>query len=139
MGKNENVSVILNLKEAIVSVLVDDYEASRMEFIFDLGHQIMVTSVKTEPLYERNGYAKLMFTVLKALAEYYKMPIVLWSLNDAIKFYEKIGFLHLNDPEVQKLINIGNIEDEVVQEKLDEDDFVWLPQSLLGRKPTIYL
>jgi tmRNA-binding protein len=77
--------------------------------------------------------------VLKLLSEQYKLPIVLWSLDPAVPFYEQIGLLHLNNPEVQKKVMFGNVEIKELKEKINNNDFVYMPQSLYRRKPIIYL
>ena len=134
----KNISVIVDIKGEEVKVIVDEKEAAKAQFKFD-GTQIMVTDVETKEVYQKCGYGRLLFDALKIIAEQKKKPLILWSLDNAIPFYEKIGMLHLNNPEVQKRIIFGNLRTkEDVSSKVDEDDFIWIP-SHLNRKPIIYL
>jgi hypothetical protein len=64
----ENISIIFNLKDETVIALVDNFEASRLEFTFD-ATQIMISAVGTEEPYRRCGYARLLFEALKIVAE----------------------------------------------------------------------
>jgi len=134
----KNISVIVDIKGEEVKVIVDDKEAAKAQFKFD-GTQIMVTDVETEEVYQKCGYGRLLFDILKVIAEQKKKPFILWSLDDAISFYEKIGMLHLNDPEVQKRVIFGNLRTkEDIASKVGDSDFIWIP-SHLNRKPIIYL
>jgi hypothetical protein len=133
------VNLIVDLKGGEVKVIVDGVEAAQAKFAFD-GSQIMVTDVSTEITYRKCGYGRLLFDGLKCISNQKKIPLILWSLDDAIPFYESIGMLHLNDPEIQKRVIFGNLKTtEDIAAKVDEDDFVWIPQSLSKRKPIIYL
>lgn len=128
------------MKEGTVKVIVDGQEAATADFMFD-ETQIRVTSVDTEEAYRKCGYGRLLFDALKCIANQKKMPLLLWASTYAleIKFYEKLGFLHLNNPEVQDKVIFGNLNtNEEITEKIDEDDFVWIPQTL-NRKPILNL
>lgn len=135
----KEISVIVDIKGETVTVTVDGMEAAKALFTVD-GTQIMVTNVDTEEKYRKCGYGRLLIDGLKCVAQQKKMPLILWSSDYAlgIKFYEKCGFFHLNDPEVQKRIFFGNLDTaEDIAAKVDEDDFIWIPQSLNKRKPII--
>lgn len=135
----KHVHVTVDMKAENVIVTVDGVEAAKAEFTMD-DTQIMVTNVNTEEVYQKSGYGRLLFDALKVISNQKKMPLILWALDDAIPFYEKIGLLHLNDPEVQKRIIFGNLKTpEDIATKVDGDDFIWIPQSLNRRKPFIYL
>lgn len=135
----KEISVIVDMKEENVRVMVDGFEAAKAEFTLD-DTQIMVTNVDTENAYQKSGYGRLLFDALKCISQQKKMPLILWSLDDAIPFYEKIGLLHLDNPEVQKRVIFGNIKTQKgISKKVDNDDFVYIPQSLNKRKPIIYL
>jgi hypothetical protein len=132
------IAIDLNMVEEEITVFVDGEKVAKTYFMFD-GPMIRVTDVSTEDGYKLNGYGRMMFDVLKAVARHHKMPIILWSLDDAIPFYEKIGMLHLNDPKVQERVIFANIkDDEHRNREIDNDDFIWLPKGLRGR-PLIYL
>ena len=135
--KYAGIAIDLNMVDEEITIFVDGKRVAKTYFVFD-GPMIRVTDVITEDDYQMNGYGRMMFDVLKAVARHHKMPIYLWALDDAIPFYEKIGMLHLNDPEVQKKVIFANVKDEKIKEEVDEDDFVWLPKGLRGR-PLIYL
>ena len=138
----KNMSVVVDMEAETVVVMVDGVEVAKAEFTID-NSQIMVTSVNTEEVYRKCGYGRLLFDGgLKCIANQKKLPLILWSSDYAleIKFYERMGFLHLNDPEVQKRIFFGNLETaEDIAAKIDNDDFIWIPQSLNRRKPIIYM
>lgn len=133
----KNVSLSVDLKDEVVKVIVDGIEVAKAEFTVD-GNQIMVTDVSTEEKYQKCGYGRLLFDGLKLISEQTKKPLILWSLDSAIPFYESIGLLHLDNPNVQKMVIFGNVKKSELTEKVDDDDFIWIPKSL-KRKPTIYL
>jgi len=135
----KEISIIVDMKAENVKIMVDGTEAAKAEFILD-GTQIMVTNVNTENAYQKSGYGRLLFDALKCISQQKKMPLILWSSDDAIPFYERIGLLHLDNPEVQKRVIFGNLKTrEDIATKVDGDDFIWIPQSLNRRKPIIYL
>lgn len=137
----KQIVVSVDLKREEVVVLVDGKEAAKALFTID-GTQIMVTNVDTEEKYRKCGYGRLLLDGLKCVAQQKKKPLILWSSDYAlgIKFYEKLGFLHLNDEQIQKRVFFGNLKTkEDIASKVDEDDFIWIPQSLGKRKPIIYL
>jgi hypothetical protein len=131
------VSIIVDMKAEEVKVMVDEVEAAKALFTFD-GTQILVSNVNTEGVYQKCGYGRLLFDALKCIAQQKRLPLVLDSLDDAVPFYEKIGMLHLNNPEVQKLVIFGNVKKKDYAEEIDNDDFVWIPKRL-KRKPVINL
>jgi hypothetical protein len=133
----KTVSVITDLEAETVIVEVDGVEAAKALFKFD-GTQILVSNVDTEEVYQKCGYGRLLLTALKCIAQQKKMPLVLDSLDDAVPFYEKVGMLHLNDPEVQKRVIFGNVKKSDFAKEIDNDDFVWIPKGL-KHKPTINL
>jgi hypothetical protein len=131
------VSVVLDIEGGTCKVFKNEKEVATADFCFD-DTQIRVSSVDTVEKYQRKGYGRLLFAALFLLAQRRKMPIYLWAADDAIPFYEKIGMLHLDDSSVQKRIHFGNVSKEKLPDKVDDDDFVWIPQHL-NKKPTIYL
>jgi hypothetical protein len=135
----KEISIIVDMKAENVKIMVDGTEAAKAEFTLD-GTQIMVTNVNTEDVYQKSGYGRLLFDALKCISQQKKLPLILWSSDEGILFYEKIGLLHLNNPEVQKKVIFGNLKtQEDIATKVDNDDFIWIPQSLNRRKPIIYL
>jgi hypothetical protein len=134
------MSIITDMKEGTVKVMVDGREAATASFMFDLDQtQIRVTDVSTEETYQKCGYGRLLFDALKCIAQQKKMPLLLWSSSEGIPFYEKLGLLHLDNPEVQEKVIFGNLKtNEEISSKIDEDDFVWIPNHL-SRKPILYL
>ena len=135
--KSVKVSVILDIGKGTCKVFRNDEEIATTDFCFD-NTQIRISTVDTIPKYQRRGYGRLMFSSLFLLAEQQKMPLYLWALDDAIPFYEKIGMLHLDNPEVQKRVIFGNIAKKDLSEKVDNDDFVWIPPNI-RKKPKIFL
>jgi GNAT superfamily N-acetyltransferase len=141
MGRRFKNGLVIqtDLKEGNVKIFVDgrDDEVASADFCFD-NTQIRVTDVSTSDAYKKTGYGRLLFDVLKCLAQQHKKPLILWALPDAIPFYEKIGMLHLDNPAVQNMLVFGNVTAETLKDKVDEDDFVWIPKGLKTR-PTIFL
>jgi len=136
--KYAGIAIDLNMIEEEIIVFVDGEKVAKTSFMFD-GPMIRVTDVSTDDVHQMNGYGRMMFDVLKTVARHHKMPIILWALDGAIPFYEKIGMLHLDDPKVQKKVIFANIEDEKhLKREIDGDDFIYLPKGLRGR-PLIYL
>ena len=128
-----------DLEKGVVKIFVDgrDTEVASADFVFD-ETQIRVTNVATSDAYKKSGYGRLLFDALKCLSQQYKKPLILWALDDAIPFYEKIGMLHLDNPSVQNRLIFGNVTAKTLSDKVDEDDFVWIPKGLKTR-PTIFL
>lgn len=118
-------------------VFKNEKEVATANFSFD-NTQILVSSVDTLEKYQIRGYGRLLFGALFLLAQQKKMPLILDSLDNAVPFYEKMGMLHLNDPEVQKRIQFGNIDKKHRIEKIDNDDFIWIPRHI-RKKPIIFL
>jgi N-acetylglutamate synthase-like GNAT family acetyltransferase len=141
MGRRFKKSMVIDtdLEKGVVKIFVDgrDTEVASADFVFD-ETQIRVTNVATSDAYKKSGYGRLLFDALKCLSQQHKKPLILWALDDAIPFYEKIGMLHLDNPSVQNRLIFGNVTAETLADKVDEDDFVYIPQGLKGR-PTIYL
>jgi GNAT superfamily N-acetyltransferase len=137
----KEISVVVDMSGETVTVTVDGVEAAKAFFTVD-GSQIMVTNVDTEEKYRKSGYGRLLMEGLKCVSNQKKLPLVLWASEMAldIKFYEKCGFLHCNDPEAQKRFFFGNLETaEDIANKVGEKDLVYIPQSLNKRKPIINL
>lgn len=134
----KKVSVVTDLEGETVIVEVDGVEAAKTLFKIE-ETQILVSNVNTENIYQKSGYGKLMFATLKCIAQQKKLPLLLDSLDDAVPFYEKIGMLHLNDPEVQKRVIFANVKASDLAQEIDNDDFVFIPQCLNKRKPVIYM
>jgi hypothetical protein len=135
----KEISVIVDMGKETVVIMVDGIEAAKAEFTLD-GTQIMVTNVNTKNVYQKSGYGRLLFDALKCISQQKKLPLILWSSDEGIPFYEKIGLLHLDNPEVQNRIIFGNLKTkDDIATKVDDDDFIWIPQSLNRRKPIIYL
>jgi GNAT superfamily N-acetyltransferase len=131
------VKVVLDIEGGTCKVFKGEEEVATADFCFD-DTQIRVSSVDTIEKYQRKGYGRLLFAALFLLSAHKKKPLLLWALDDAIPFYEKIGMLHLDNPDVQKRIKFGNVKRKDLPDKVDNDDFVWIPQHLKS-KPTIYL
>lgn len=135
--RSGKVSVVLDIDGGTCKVFKNEEEVATADFCFD-DTQIQVSSVDTLAKYHRRSYGRLLFAALFLLAQQRKMPLYLWAASNAIPFYEKINLLHLNDPEVLKKIKLGNVSKKEIPEKIDESDFIWIPQHL-NRKPILYL
>lgn len=135
----KNIVVKLSIKYGFIKVLADDKIITSCDFCID-GTQIRVTDLSTEGEYQRKGYGRACLDVLKILATQLKMPIILYSLTDAIPFYESVGFEHLDNKKVQSKIKFGNIKNEKdMKDKGPTDgDMIWIPKSL-NKKPIIYI
>ena len=120
-----------------VKVMVNGVEdITTIEFTLEKT-QIMIASVGTEISWQESGYGRLAFDGLKLISEQYKLPIIVWSLATAVEFYEKVGFLHLSKPEVQKKVKFGNIPKSEIKIRINDYDLVYLPKSLT-KIPTIF-
>lgn len=134
------MAIDIDMVDEEINVFLDDDSepVATTFFMFD-GPFIRVTDVETRKDHQNNGFGKIMMNILKMIARQHKLPIYLWSLTESIPFYEKMGFLHLDDPEVQKRVIFANISDERhLHRCIDHDDFVYIPKSLKGRA-TIYI
>ena len=133
-----NATVNIDMENEVIKIVINEIDVTTIEFTIE-ETQIKVATIGTEFPYQKCGYGRLAFNALKLISKQYKLPIVVWSLLPAVPFYEKIGFLHLDSPQVQKRVIFGNVEESKLHSKVDDCDFVWLPQSLNSRKPIIYL
>lgn len=134
------MAIDVDMVDEEIKIFIDDREEpiSVCYFMFD-GPMIRVTDIETSDGFKRSGYGHLMMNILKMISIQHKMPIYLWALDEAIPFYESIGFKHLDDPEVQKNVFFANITDERhLHKNIDHDDFIYIPKSLKGRA-TIYI
>ena len=134
----KNAIVSIDMENETIKIIINELNATEIEFTIE-ETQIRVAVVGTEIPFQKCGYGRLAFEALKLLSKQYKLPIIVWSLYPAISFYEKIGFLHLNNPQVQNRVIFGNIKDSELHSKVDECDFIYLPQSLNSRKPIIFM
>lgn len=134
----KNAIITIDMEQEVIKIVINELDVTEIEFTIE-ETQIRVAVVGTEIPYQKCGYGRLAFEALKLISKQYKLPIIVWSLPSAISFYEQIGFLHLNNPQVQERVIFGNVEESKLHSKVDDCDFVWLPQSLNRRKPIIYM
>lgn len=133
-----NATVNIDMENEVIKIVINEIDVTTIEFTIE-ETQIKVATIGTEFPYQKCGYGRLAFNALKLISKQYKLPIVVWSLLPAVPFYEKIGFLHLDNPQVQKQVIFGNIEESKLFSKIDDCDFIYIPQSLYSRKPIIYM
>jgi len=136
----KNITLKLSIRYGYIKVLADGEVITSCEFCIE-DTQIRATDLNTEDEYQRKGYGRTCLDALKILATQLKMPIILYSLVDAIPFYESLGFEHLNDKKVQAKVKFGNIKTKKdMKEKGPTDgDMIWVPKSLNKKKPVIYM
>lgn len=95
--------------------------------------QIYVTDLDTRERYKRCGYGRLTMDYMMFLAEILRKPIILYSFDTVIKFYEKIGMEHLDSKKMTKKIVVIN-EDPNHKHKWNDTDMIWLPKCLRRKK-----
>lgn len=149
------IQTVYNEKTSFCKIYLGVEEISTACLVFADG-QIQVATVYTKEEYRGQGYARLLFNSIFLIAQREKVPIYIRSVTTAIGFYEKIGFLHLGEPEVQDKVNFGirseppfynYPHDRFLSKRelainpfeiVDRNDMVWIPKGL-KIKPTLYI
>jgi hypothetical protein len=149
------IQIVHNEKTSVIKIYSGVDEIATATMILADG-QIQITTVNVKEELQGHGYGRLLFTSIFFLAQKNKLPLYVRSITTAIEFYEKVGFLHLDEPEVQKMVNFGlRSEQPFYQyphdrflskrelecnpfEVVDRNDMVWIPKGL-KIKPTIYI
>lgn len=99
--------------------------------------QINISNFHTSAMYRHCGYGRLMMEYMMFTAEILKLPIFLFSSEEGIPFYEKLGMEHANSPKMKKKLVAIN-ENPKNPHEWDSDEFIWLPRCL-RRKRKIWL
>lgn len=83
------------------------------------------------------GYGSLTMDYMKFLAEVLQKPILLYSIDSAVKFYEKNGMEHLDSQKMRNKVGILN-ENPKCKHEWSDTDFIWIPQCLSHKKIWVY-
>ena len=73
--------------------------------------QVTITELEVKRKYRRQGYGRFLVRIMQAMAEKMNKPLVLYSLDEAIGFYKKLGFKHIPSSK-------------------EKGDLYWLPKRL---------
>jgi hypothetical protein len=91
--------------------------------------QIYIDYHNVEAEFQRKGYGSMMIDVIKGLAIFSKKPIILYSLENSVKYYKKMGFYSCLDETIKNKIMF-----EGENPNPDDRDMVWIPETLNTRK-----
>ena len=85
-------------------------------------YQIAVDTIDIEEKFQRQGYGRLLVSLLKGLSRLLNKPIVLYSLRDSYQFYVAMGFTKLrkiHDEKKKIVIVIFKSKNEPKIEELE--------------------
>jgi predicted GNAT family acetyltransferase len=100
--------------------------------------QITITDVNVDEKFQMRGYGRIMLKVVMRYAQEKKKPIYLYSLEDVVPFYEKLGFCRIKKWTGACEIFIKNLNPEKPEEKqIDDADMIWIPKG--KKKATVYI
>ena len=127
-------NIIVRLKRGKLELKRKDVVICYSYFTLDK-YQLTVTDINTTRRYRRRGYGSILMHVLMGVAKSKKVPIYLYSLSDAIKFYEKLGFVRLrryrNGWYRGKRVVIDNLNvRKTFGEQTNKTDVVWIPDNV---------
>ena len=98
---------------------------------------ITVEDLNTESSYRRCGYSRLLMNVVFGFAEFFDKPVLLYSVTDALPFYEKIGFISMTKPEMKKRIITMNKNPKLMVYEWGNQDLIWLPKKFRDKRRKI--
>lgn len=75
--------------------------------------------------HQRLGHGSLIMDAIKGIALFLRIPITLYSVINAVPFYEKMDFIFAL--KVRKKLDI-------IGEEPEERDMIWIPECIMKRK-----
>jgi GNAT superfamily N-acetyltransferase len=100
--------------------------------------QITITDANVDEEFQRKGYGRIMLKAIMRYAQEKMKPIYLYSLEDAVPFYEALGFCRIKKWTGTCEIFIKNLNPEKPKEKqIDDTDMIWIPKG--KKKATVYI
>jgi GNAT superfamily N-acetyltransferase len=133
---NSKVRVKVVLSEADGNVLVyrNKDEIGHIEFIVQRS-QITATDVQTDEEHQTKGYGRLMMASLQRFAREKNLPIYLFSVESAVKFYKSCGFQHIRKYRGECELHLKNVTN--MEKQVSANDMVWIPKG--KKKATVYV
>lgn len=97
--------------------------------------QIEACDLSTEARYRRKGYGTMLMYALMGVAKAKRKPIILWSINEAVGYYQKLGFIRLrryqNGWYKGKRVIIDNLNPhKTFTEQVKHNQFIWIPPNM---------
>lgn len=104
----------------------------RVKFWVDVTH-IYITNLDAHQWHRRCGYGRLTMDYMMFLAESLRKPIILYSYDETVQFYEKLGMKHLDSKAMSKKVRVLN-ENPDHKHEWSDTDFIWIPNCLKRKK-----
>lgn len=95
-------------------------------------HQISIDNITIYEPYQRQGYGTIAIDFIKGYSRLMRKPIVLYSLEDSVKFYLKHNFKFIKDVAKNKTVII--LYDSNNKPKIEDRDMIWLPECFNFKK-----
>lgn len=134
VDKKINVVIKFNDKDGLVNISRNGKIIGHIEFIVQRS-QIMVTDVTVSEKYQRKGYGKLLMTTLQRYAQEKMLPIYLFSIESAIKFYKSCDFFQIRKYKGDCKLHLKNVVN--YDEQVSDTDMMWIPKG--KKSATVYL
>ena len=100
--------------------------------------QITITDANVDEKFQMKGYGRIMLKTIMRYAQERKKPIYLFALDDAVTFYESLGFCRIKKWTGTCEIFIKNLNPEKSKEQqIDDTDMIWIPKN--KKRATLYL
>lgn len=120
--------------KGIIELKRGDIKIAWIHFSMD-EYQITATDVDVSCHYRRKGYGTIIMGILMGIAESRHIPIYLYSLRTAVKFYEKLGFVRFRRYKKGwykgKRVVIDNFNRRRTFDKqTDRTDMLWIPNNV---------
>lgn len=115
-----------------ISLVKGHTPVCKVKFWIEETH-IYITDLDAHEEHRRCGYGRLTMDYMIFLAEVLRRPIILFSYDSSVPFYEKLGMEHLDSKKLKKKIRVLN-EDPDHKHKWCESDMIWIPKCLKHEK-----
>lgn len=130
-------TITVNIKRsgyATAKLKRGEKKISSVDFIYEKTF-ISITDLLTGRRYRRKGYATLLMYFMMGLSKSKRRPLYLYSLNETVKFYEKLGFVRLrrykNGRYKGKRVIIDNLNPhKTFNEQTNRQDLIWIPTNM---------
>jgi N-acetylglutamate synthase-like GNAT family acetyltransferase len=96
--------------------------------------QIMVDTLVIYENHKRKGYGTLLIDFIKGISRMMKRPIIIFSLTEAVEFYEKMGFKKINEVRKNKVYNLILTYECDEEPVIDDLNLIWIPENIRKKK-----
>lgn len=128
------VKVVLSEADGDVVVYRNKDNIGHVEFIVQRS-QITATDVQIDETYQMKGYGRLMLASLQRFAKEKNLPIYLFSVDSAVKFYESCGFQRIKKYKGECELFLKNVTN--MDKQVSATDMIWIPKG--KKRVTVYV